>query len=142
MGPVEKGHSPFPSTERAIYGFSVYLGAHIFLGTFLLWAYTPDEWLKHIGFTYFPQKYWAVAIPSLLIVSLLVFLVAYWGVNLTLTAPLDDLRAIRDTWSIPPPTEPSQTSVPALHDVPITEVNIAMFGTRRPEEHSKKDVHR
>ena len=32
MGPVEKGHSPFPSTERAIYGFSVYLGAHIFLG--------------------------------------------------------------------------------------------------------------
>lgn len=32
MGPAEKGHSPFPSSERAIYGFSIYLGAHVFLG--------------------------------------------------------------------------------------------------------------
>lgn len=42
-------------------------------------------------------RYWAVAIPALLVVAILAFLAAYWGVNLTLTAPLDDLRAIRGT---------------------------------------------
>lgn len=80
--------------------------------TFLLWAYTPDEWLKAIGFSYFPQKYigspavvhvilsalcryWAVAIPALVIVAVLAFLAAYWGTNLTLIVPLDDIRSVR-----------------------------------------------
>ena len=32
VGPAEKGHSPFPSSERATYGFALYLGSSAFLG--------------------------------------------------------------------------------------------------------------
>lgn len=31
---------------------------------FLLWAYTPDDMLKSHGVTYYPSKWWALALPA------------------------------------------------------------------------------
>ena len=71
-------HTPFPSPERGVYGFAGYVATYTALGKtigvrtilmaivqidsfhfavlFLLWALLPNEWLRYIGFTYFPQK--------------------------------------------------------------------------------------
>ena len=31
---------------------------------FMLWAYTPEAVLEAHGVTYYPSKYWAVALPA------------------------------------------------------------------------------
>ena len=42
---------------------------------FMLWAYTPEAVLEAHGVTYYPSKYWAVALPAWACVSV-VFV--YW----------------------------------------------------------------
>lgn len=81
---ADKGHSPFPSSERAVYGFALWLASFLLLGElalarqsvlrrprttiflvlvryvipglYLLWAFLPDPWLAALGLSYLPQK--------------------------------------------------------------------------------------
>ncbi|CAI8012621.1 Phosphatidylinositol N-acetylglucosaminyltransferase subunit P [Geodia barretti] len=53
---ADKGHSPFPSSERAVCGFALWLVSFLALGVFLMWAFVPDTWLTAIGFSYLPHK--------------------------------------------------------------------------------------
>lgn len=46
VSPADKGHSPFPSSERAIYGFALYLASYVFISELLMnWA-LPE--IKHL----------------------------------------------------------------------------------------------
>ena len=40
LGPADKGHSPFPSPERAFYGFACYLSSYLVAGEPLAWLAT------------------------------------------------------------------------------------------------------
>lgn len=42
-------HDPLPHTSTVLY---------------LIWAYVPDALLQASGFTYYPSKHWAVALPA------------------------------------------------------------------------------
>ena len=78
-----------------------------------MWAFLPDTWLVAIGFSYLPHKsvdrlshhtlssrglhcrYWAVAVPSFIIVSTLVGVVMYAGLNCTMVTSFSDPRTVQ-----------------------------------------------
>ncbi|XP_064385247.1 phosphatidylinositol N-acetylglucosaminyltransferase subunit P-like [Halichondria panicea] len=126
----ERRASPNTSSERATYGFVLYLGSYLLLGVFLLWAFLPNDWLTFIGFSYYPQKYWAVAVPVFGCVCFTMIFFLYIGANLLMVPAPDDLRNITDSYSLPPQPASIGTSVPPLYDIPITEVNKLMFAKK------------
>lgn len=60
-----------------------------------MWAYLPDEVLESYGITYYPSKYWALAIPSMMVTTFTFSSIFYRAINFISTAPLDSLDTIR-----------------------------------------------
>jgi len=78
LGGVAPEHNPSPTPSRAVYGFMLYLVSNLFLMMYLLWAILPDSTLHSMGLDFFPQKYWAVAMPLYLSLAFLVMVVVVY----------------------------------------------------------------
>lgn len=63
---------------------------------FLVWAFLPANVLRWLGVTYYPSRYYAVALPAYIIVLYTLSGVMYMGYNLTNTLAPDDRETIRD----------------------------------------------
>jgi phosphatidylinositol glycan class P protein len=81
----------------AEYAFVSWIGTIIVYLVFICWVLVPCEVLHAVGITYYPDKYYAVALPSLLIVSGLLLGVAYVGLNMWNTFDPDDIRTVEDS---------------------------------------------
>ena len=56
-----------------------------------------------MGITYYPSRYYAIALPAYMIVIILVINMSYIGINLLMTLEPDDMFTIRDNQAIPSP---------------------------------------
>ncbi|CAK9831402.1 Phosphatidylinositol N-acetylglucosaminyltransferase subunit P [Anthophora retusa] len=115
-------HTPAPYGPRSVYGYALYIGSNMLFLLFLVWAVIPDEILHSLGLTYWPSKYWAVAIPIWALTTLATFaFIIYPAINLSMTPDIDDIVTITDKYSCPR-NETVSSGIPPVYDIPITEV--------------------
>jgi len=97
----------------------------------LLWAFLPSTILNHLGITYYPSKYWAITIPTYLLVCLGAVVIFYAAINLIHTEPLNSFHTITDELALPLQEEHDpireKDGIPHPSDIPITLVNELLY---------------
>jgi phosphatidylinositol N-acetylglucosaminyltransferase subunit P len=132
--------APPGPTQVAVYGFVAWALSAISWVLYVLWAFLPGDMLRDLGVEYFPSKYWASALPAHFCVSLFFTGMAYVGLNLMRTAPLDSLDTIHDNRSraLPPQGNWSMQQdgrcAPELADLPIKVVNRMLYQSPVPSK--------
>lgn len=84
-------HGPKPSE---VYGFVGSISTVVATVIFLIWAYVPDKFLESIGIHYYPSRYWVLAMPTYLMVTLVLGLAFYIGLNFISTPPPTSLNTL------------------------------------------------
>lgn len=122
--------TPAPLASRAIYGYVLYVSCHLGLALYVLWAYIPGAWLRAMGFTYFPDKVWAIAVPLAGVVAIIVFgTCIYPGLIALATAPLDAPDTVTDRHAIYEHKKPPiKGAIPPIKDIHISQVCRELYG--------------
>ncbi|XP_014209656.1 phosphatidylinositol N-acetylglucosaminyltransferase subunit P [Copidosoma floridanum] len=121
-------HTPAPSIHRSVYGFALYIGSNMLLLLYLVWAFIPVEFLQeNLGLSYWPSKYWAVALPIWILTAIAVFAFAiYPAINMILTPNIDDPRTITDEYCLEK-RKSIPGGIPPVSDIPIPEVSRKLY---------------
>ncbi|RIA94172.1 PIG-P-domain-containing protein [Glomus cerebriforme] len=114
------------------YGFVLYLSSFIAFVIYLLWAYLPDEILISLGITYYPDRYWALALPVWSFVLVLFIYAAFISINFLNTKSFDSYNTITDDYAnvgqnLSQLSGITDDFVPELHDIPIGIVNACLY---------------
>lgn len=98
---ARKAH-PLPPTSPKVptyeyYGFVLYLASSVVFLMYIFWSYLPSPFLHALGITYYPNRWWSLAIPAWIVMMLIYIYVALacWNVEY-LTLGLQRLETIVD----------------------------------------------
>ncbi|KAJ2782329.1 hypothetical protein GGI15_002944 [Coemansia interrupta] len=81
------------------YGFVIYLVSLASFIVYLVWAYVPDHILEAIGITYYPDRYWALALPAWLLTAVGFAYLFNMAANMYSTPILNSMDNITDPYS-------------------------------------------
>ncbi|KAL5724275.1 hypothetical protein ACHQM5_007555 [Ranunculus cassubicifolius] len=128
---VSEEHGPKPSE---VYGFVGSISTVVATVIFLMWAYIPESWLHSMGITYYPSKYWALAVPTYAMVSVFLAIVFYIGQNFMATPSPTSLNTMFDEFNrehstVAASLEEEDQPIEPISDIGIDTINHAMFNT-------------
>lgn len=118
-----------------VYGFVGSISTIVAAGLFFLWAYLPEPWLHYLGITYYPSRYWALAIPTYVMVTIIFIILFYLGLNYMATVPSTSWNSLFDDHTRDASRILSahafidgEHPIDPISDIPITEVNASLYG--------------
>ncbi|KAI6086682.1 PIG-P-domain-containing protein [Hypoxylon rubiginosum] len=95
LEPVPRASPKVPTYEY--YGFVLYLFSTLTFLIYLLWAYLPSPFLHALGIYYYPNRWWALAVPAWLVMLIVFIYVALAAYNTEyLTLPLHSVETLVD----------------------------------------------
>lgn len=112
--------------ERATYGFVSCLLCYVSFFIYLMWAYIPRSYQEWMGLTYWPNKFFAVAIPPFLCVLFLGSYVLYEGLIFINTAPVDSPDIISNSQKEDYDCLSPETITP-IEELSIIDVNKSLY---------------
>ena len=84
-----------------VYGFVGWITTLCAWVGYLLYAYLPESVLRRLGVTYYPDRYWAVAGPALLLMVVCFYTTIYGAIGIASNPHIDSFDAICDGYSKP-----------------------------------------
>jgi len=79
------------------YGFGLYLASSAAFAVYLLWSYLPSPFLHQLGIHYYPNRWWALAVPAWLVINIVYIYVALASYNTGyLTLPMGSIENLVD----------------------------------------------
>ncbi|KAH7117014.1 PIG-P-domain-containing protein [Dendryphion nanum] len=79
------------------YGFALYLASSVAFLLYIIWAYVPSPVLHQMGIHYYPNRWWALAVPCWLVALIVYIYVALASYNTQyLTLPLTSCENLVD----------------------------------------------
>ncbi|KAL2463758.1 Phosphatidylinositol N-acetylglucosaminyltransferase [Forsythia ovata] len=126
---VSGEHGPKPSE---VYGFVGSITAVVATVIFIIWAYVPDCWLHSIGIYYYPSRYWALVVPTYVMVTIVLAIGLYIGLNFMATPPPTSLSTMFDEFSREqlsgiPSMDGDEQPIEPISDIGVDQINGIMF---------------
>ena len=131
----------------AVYAFVAWISTLVAYVVFLIWVFTPEQVLHHYGITYYPDRYYALALPCYFMVSCIFICFLYMGLNMMNTFDPDDKRTVDDNYSIKGPndfvklTKQNGYCVPDISDMDVCVVTELMLPTNIQKQRNKSQRH-
>jgi phosphatidylinositol glycan class P protein len=119
-------------TNQSTYSFVVWIGSFGVYFCFLAWAFLPEDYLHSIGVTYYPSRYYAIALPAYCIVVYYLVSLFYMGFNMLNTLEPEDFATFRDTGDTQRFTSPvnhrcgTKEGIPEIGDIDVLHVSKMM----------------
>ncbi|KAK5122001.1 hypothetical protein LTR85_004573 [Meristemomyces frigidus] len=93
--PIPRASPQVPTYEY--YGFTLYLTSSLAFIVYLLWSYLPSPFLHQLGIYYYPNRWWALAIPAWTVMFIVYIYVALASYNTGyLTLPMNSVECLVD----------------------------------------------
>ena len=93
--PIPRASPQVPTYEY--YGFTLYLVSSLVFVVYLLWSFLPSPFLHSLGIYYYPNRWWALAIPAWTVMFMVYIYVALASYNTGyLTLPMGSVECMVD----------------------------------------------
>lgn len=93
--PIPRASPRVPTYEY--YGFTLYLTSSLAFIGYLLWSFLPSPFLHQLGIHYYPDRWWALAIPAWTVMFILYIYVALAAYNTGyLTLSMNSIECLVD----------------------------------------------